>query len=1110
MLESLGADLALPERRASGENLRGFFEHAGVVALNERLLTFLGGRWDNILFDGPSALKRQSPEALRPWMEEACFILSRDFSQGDFFALKDPRICQLYPFWLEAVLDCGFSPSNIFVVNICRHPVVMAESQAKRFRENPNFYGLGANLLEGAALWLSLTQQTLKSLESDQNIVLLYDELVFNSIEQAQRLSDFLGLESSTEKLQDICDQSVDAKLRRSQLTEEALAEVKEGLPQALSLFRQMQRLAVESRFTQAMGQSVLSDAAAAELRQISCAYLSRLALERVQLRGSVFEIEAKWQEAEAKSDALRQNLETTTAEQEEAHNKKVHLLNLEVEAVSERFRKTISWRVTAPLRLLRRLQNRILLRLGTAWLKMRGQARQVFLKFRKRSPRAAEVVLALIRPLFRWIDRGLIVSRRRSAGPMCATQGISIADLSCRYVINRKEANHGFLVTVVVPNYNHSAYLRERLDSIYQQTYRNFEVILLDDCSTDESRDILEEYRDRYPERTQTIFNERNSGGVFRQWRKAMDVAKGDLVWMAESDDWCALNFLEELVPSFVNEAVSLAYCRTDFMNQDGKDRIWTIEQFLADIDPDLWKRSFLLTAHQLVRKAWSKKNILPNVSSALFRNCRDMPLMLDEQWHGMRIAGDWIFYLHVIRGGLVAYSANSVNYHRMHDANTSTATYSTDAYYLEHEMVAKTVNRLYEVPESVFFEQREIIRQHWLQNRNDYSEQALDRCYNMEAIRKAKDERKPNLLMASLAFSAGGGETFPIQLANLFHKRGYAVTFLNCDQDKPEPGVRKMLRPEIPVVSNLVALAEIIEDFGIDIIHSHHAWVDMSILDMLPQKTRCGTVVSLHGMYETIAEKRLQTILPRLLERTGSLVFTAEKNLTSIKQHGLYQEENFTKIGNALDIYPVTPVDLREHQIPSGAFVLCNVSRAIPEKGWVESVAAVGRARELSGKEIHLILIGEGPEYDQLKKGGCPAYVHLLGFRSNIRDFFAASDLGFLPSKFRGESFPLVVIDCLHSGTPVLSSAVGEVPQMLDANGEAAGILFALEDWEIPIENVASEIARCAADPKIMEKMRLLVPQAAEKFSPQVMCEEYDQVYVNLAQKRSEEGMC
>ena len=53
-------------------------------------------------------------------------------------------------------------------------------------------------------------------------------------------------------------------------------------------------------------------------------------------------------------------------------------------------------------------------------------------------------------------------------------------------------------MVSVIIPNYCHAPYLRQRIDSVLAQSYPDFEVVLLDDCSTDGSREVIERYRDR------------------------------------------------------------------------------------------------------------------------------------------------------------------------------------------------------------------------------------------------------------------------------------------------------------------------------------------------------------------------------------------------------------------------------------------------------------------------------------------------------------------------------------------------------------------------------------------------------------------------------------
>jgi len=103
-------------------------------------------------------------------------------------------------------------------------------------------------------------------------------------------------------------------------------------------------------------------------------------------------------------------------------------------------------------------------------------------------------------------------------------------------------------LVSVIIPNYNHSKYLQQRIDSVLNQSFQDFELIILDDCSTDDSKQRIESYR-RHPKLSQIVYNDQNSGSTFLQWDKGLRLAKGDYIWIAESDDLVELNFLHEAI---------------------------------------------------------------------------------------------------------------------------------------------------------------------------------------------------------------------------------------------------------------------------------------------------------------------------------------------------------------------------------------------------------------------------------------------------------------------------------------------------------------------------------------------------------------------------------
>lgn len=79
-------------------------------------------------------------------------------------------------------------------------------------------------------------------------------------------------------------------------------------------------------------------------------------------------------------------------------------------------------------------------------------------------------------------------------------------------------------MVSIIVPNYNHLEFLPQRLETIFNQSFQDFEVILLDDCFTDASWEYLKRF-ENHPKVSHLIRNEFNSGSPFRQWKKEFDI---------------------------------------------------------------------------------------------------------------------------------------------------------------------------------------------------------------------------------------------------------------------------------------------------------------------------------------------------------------------------------------------------------------------------------------------------------------------------------------------------------------------------------------------------------------------------------------------------------
>lgn len=661
------------------------------------------------------------------------------------------------------------------------------------------------------------------------------------------------------------------------------------------------------------------------------------------------------------------------------------------------------------------------------------------------------------------------------------------------------KEANYEPLVSIIVPNYNHAPYLKTRLDSIYRQTYQNYEVILMDDCSSDESQDILREYSNRYPDKTKLLLNEKNSGSPYVQWRKGMSEAKGELIWIAESDDYCDLDFIETHVRNFMESSVMLSFSYSCFI-KNGK-KVSGTEMNLADCIPSsTWATPFVTTAHLFVNNCLGAKNAIINVSSCIFRKI-DFSITDISHWYDYKLCGDWIFYLSLIAGGRIAYTNKSLNYYRLHDKSTSLSVQKQLDYYREHEKVAIYVAENYRVCPDAHI-RNYLSRLRHFENLQKNADISLSDCFNIANVKQAFERRKPNILMCTNALVSGGGETFPIYLANGLKSRNYPVTLLDMHNLPENTSVRQKILPNVPLVRRRklrASLATIIEDFGIDIVHSHHLNVDMSIADIRRKNNLFKHIVTQHGMYELEKETTFNSKVLPMLFTVDHWVYIAEKNLNLFRKQGLFSPINFEKIYNAVPYEKQTKTaeELRKALgIREDSFVVVMASRAVPQKGWTEAIEAVRLVRAENKSDVRLVLIGEGPEYDRLCVN-TPDYVQLLGYKSDVVNWLHMGNVTLVASTFAGECVPLVILESYNAGSPVIATDIGEISNMLHVDSCEAGVLIELRDGEIPIEHLAYVISRLANDEAYYKKLKSNVPFMANYFSFDVMLDKYTEVY-------------
>lgn len=575
-------------------------------------------------------------------------------------------------------------------------------------------------------------------------------------------------------------------------------------------------------------------------------------------------------------------------------------------------------------------------------------------------------------------------------------------------------------LVSVIVPNYNHERYLPERLSSIFDQTMLDFEVIVLDDASSDDSVAVIKEHiADQ--SNAKLIRNRKNSGDVFAQWRKGLARSRGKFVWIAESDDTCEPRFLSMLVDAMAQSDVMIAAGNTiPFTAAGGRDPK-ALRNYYDTQCPGLFETDFKLDGDRFVNLGMGAACLLVNASGLLFRT--ELLRAHIDKGSGYSMCGDWAIYLHILRHGKVAYVAGAVNLFRRHQTSRVQKVEGTNAYFTERRRIADLVCELFPITRSLQRRIEATLRHELDRFRDRVPELSIRDVLPTQRPTLLQFRRRIALYVHGMLFSKGGIERLGAQIANALAARGYEVHIL-CrhwgearpvfslhdnvivtpvfSEDAPELSIREIhtylieqqIELLVPMLSEWI-FAPVIEAgvrAGVPILASEHndPW---KIEELWWSREDRHAVLARADRIHLLSESFKRSLPPSLQSRTVVI-----------------------PNGVDLDLYRPGPASREKLFVAAGRLALQKRIDLLIEAFALSGLAANGWRLDIYGSgDLQASL------QDQIRRLQLGTVVRLRGTAENMSDVFAKASITVLPSDFEG--FGIVVVESMAAGTPVIA---------------------------------------------------------------------------------------
>ena len=596
-----------------------------------------------------------------------------------------------------------------------------------------------------------------------------------------------------------------------------------------------------------------------------------------------------------------------------------------------------------------------------------------------------------------------------------------------------------------MVPSYNYEKFLEDRLNSIINQTYKPFEIIFLDDNSKDNSIELAKKILSSSNIPHKIIANKENKG-TFAQWAKGVREAKGDLIWIAEADDSCELNFLETMVAKFADSEVGLAYSQSVRIDEHGvKGETYLSYLEAIPAEEGRWRNDYVNSGKNEVRNYLVIKNTIVNASAALMR--RDLLAQLgDEIGGGLKQAGDWLTYVKILQNSKIAFSAAPLNFHRFHKDNVvSRSGKNTEE--KGKQLVSESLDvqnfilskfRVSDRRSALALEHTNLVCRNNLGRETEHFPEYRERIGKFKTGEKAMRKK---ILFFSTNDGWGGSEISCAKIAQGFSSRDFLVG-LCMKKHEPRPEILKEIlsegliqlleRPEMADYCKSKEVKKFVEDFAPDLvfISQGHVFEGREMMKWC-QSNGFDYV----NFIPLITEDHLQIIGPdenaivenKELLQLSKMIFSDNHPAKDVmeKIFGM-TVENFSVIRNAFDV-PYNQTLVWPDGL-DGIYRLMYIGRLYYIHKGLDMLLEVMAMQKWKDRPLQVMAYGEGvdrPKMDEYIKGHGIKNFFFCGYVEDIAKEIIKYHGVIFPSRMEG--MPIALIDGLLCHRMAIVTPVG-----------------------------------------------------------------------------------